>query len=393
MGMETVSFSDAGKKGMMLLFVPKEKDREETRVAMLPVDAGKLVQLGAQVEVEAGIGESIDISDQAYEKAGARISGNRRTSLSQADMVLRISAPAAEDIKHLKEGCIHISFLDPFNNFDIIRLLAARKVSTISLEMVPRTTIAQKMDVLSSQANLAGYVAVILAARRLQKIFPMMMTPAGTISAARVFVIGAGVAGLQAIATARRLGARVDAFDIRPEAQEQIASLGARPVKLDLGQTTSSENGYARQLTDEQIDKQREIMAKQCEQSDIVITTARVFGRKSPLIVTNEILDGMKTGSIVIDMAVETGGNVESSEVGKEVRRKGVTIIGIPELQRNVPVTASEMFSGNLYNFLNHFWDKDAGSFILNRDDDIIKGCLITCQGQIVNASIRQAAG
>jgi NAD(P) transhydrogenase subunit alpha len=377
----------------MKLFIPRETDKEETRAALIPPDAGKLAQSGAQVKVETGIGESIDISDEDYKKAGASISDNRRASMSEADMVLRISVPGGEDVKCLKEGCIHVSFLDPFNNFDIIRQLAERKVSAISLEMMPRTTVAQKMDVLSSQANLAGYVAVILAARRMQKIFPMMMTPAGTISAVRVFVIGAGVAGLQAIATAKRLGARVDAFDVRPEAQEQIASLGAKPVKADIGQTESSKNGYAKQLTDEQIDKQREIMAKQCSQSDIVITTARVFGKKSPLIVTNEILDGMKPGSIVIDMAVETGGNVESSQLGKEVRRKGVTIIGIPELQRYVALTASQMFSNNLYNFINHFWDKDSGSFMLNRDDEIIKGCLVSCQGQIVNAGIRDAIG
>jgi NAD(P) transhydrogenase subunit alpha len=384
-------FSAATDK--MKIFVPKETDEKETRVPLIPVDAGKLIQLGARVEVETGLGESIDISDDDYKTAGAQISDNRRASLSEADIVLRISPPAGEDIKRLKEDCIHVSFLDPFNNFDIIRQLAARKVSSIGLEMMPRTTVAQKMDVLSSQANLAGYVAVVLAAGRLQKIFPMMMTPAGTISPVRVFVIGAGVAGLQAIATAKRLGARVDAFDVRPEAQEQIVSLGAKPVKADLGQTASTKNGYAKQLADEQISKQRQAMAKQCAQSDIVITTARVFGKKAPLIVTNEMLDGMKAGSIVIDMAVEAGGNVESSKPGKEIKRKGVTIIGIPELQRYVPLTASQMFSSNLYNFLEHFWDKDAGNFTLNRDDEIIKGCLITCQGQIVNESISQAVG
>lgn len=377
----------------MKIFVLKETDKEETRVPLVPVNAGKLVQLGAHVEVETGIGKSIDISDEDYKTAGAQISDNRCASLSEADIILRISPPAGEDIKRLKEACIHVSFLDPFNNFDIIRKLAARKVSAIGLEMMPRTTIAQKMDVLSSQANLAGYVAVVLAAGRLQKIFPMMMTPAGTISPVRVFVIGAGVAGLQAIATAKRLGARVDAFDVRPEAQEQIVSLGAKPVKIDLGQTASTKNGYAKQLADDQIEKQRQAMAKQCAQSDIVITTARVFGKKAPLIVTNEMLDSMKAGSIVVDMAVEAGGNVESSKPGQEVVRKGVTIIGIPELQRYVPLTASQMFSSNLYNFLEHFWDKEAGSFILNRDDEIIKGCLVTCQGQIVNKSIRQALG
>jgi NAD(P) transhydrogenase subunit alpha len=259
--------------------------------------------------------------------------------------------------------------------------------------MIPRTTIAQKMDVVTSQANLAGYAAVVLAAERQQRIFPMMMTPSGTIVPARVFVIGAGVAGLQAIATAKRLGARVDAFDVRPEAQEQILSLGAKPLNLELGQTGQTKDGYAGQLTDEQLRIQQEAMAKQCAQSDVVIATAQVFGRKAPLIVTNEMLDGMKSGSVVVDLAVETGGNVESSVLGKEIRRKGVIIIGQPDLERHVPVSASQMFSSNLYNFVEHFWDKEAKTFILNRDDEIIQGCLITHKGEIVNERIKEAIG
>jgi NAD(P) transhydrogenase subunit alpha len=377
----------------MKLFVPKERDAAETRVPLLQTDAGKLVRLGADVVVEAGIGESINISDDVYKEAGVKISSDRRASMSSADMVLRMSLPGGEDIQHLREGCIHISCMDPFNNFNLVKEIAARKVSAISLEMIPRTTIAQKMDVLSSQANLAGYVAVVLSAERQQKIFPMMMTAAGTIQPARVFVIGAGVAGLQAIATARRLGARVDAFDVRPDAQEQIMSLGAKPLRVDLGETGKTKDGYAQQLTDEQIRKQQEAMAKQCAQSDVVITTAKVFGRKAPLIVTNEMLDGMKPGSLVIDLAVETGGNVESSELDKEVERQGVTIIGWPELQRLVPVPASQMFSSNLYNFLEHFWDKDAKNFVLNRDDEIIQGCLVTHEGEIVNPVIKAAIG
>jgi len=377
----------------MKLFVPKEADAAETRVPLLPTDTGRLVQLGANVEVQGGIGESINIPDEAYERAGAKIARDRAVSLWGADIVLRISIPADEDIQHLAAGCIHISCMDPFNNFDAVSKLAAQRISGISLEMIPRTTIAQKMDVLSSQANLAGYVAVVLAAERQQKIFPMMMTAAGTIAPARVFVIGAGVAGLQAIATAKRLGARVDAFDVRPEAQEQILSLGAKPLNVDLGQTGKTKEGYARQLTDEQLDKQRRAMAKQCAQSDVVITTAKVFGRKAPLIVTNEMLDQMKPGSLVVDLAAETGGNAEASELGKEVERKGVTIIGFAQLERMVPVPASQMFSSNLYNFLEHFWDKEAASFKLDRDDEIIRSCLITHEGEIVNSAISSAIG
>jgi len=280
--------------------------------------------------------------------------------------------------------------MDPFNHPDLVKQFAERGVSAISLEMIPRTTIAQKMDVLSSQANLAGYVAVILAAERYRGIFPMMMTPAGTMAPARVFVIGAGVAGLQAMATAKRLGARVDGFDVRPEAQEQIRSLGARPLIVDLGETGQTKEGYAKQLSEEQLKKQREAMAKQCAQSDVVITTARVFGRRAPVIVTNEILDGMKPGSIVIDMAVEVGGNVEASALGKVVMRKGVSIIGWPELQRKVPVSASQMFSNNLYNFVEHFWDKQEKRFVLRRDDEILQACLITHQGQVVHPTIKE---
>lgn len=377
----------------MKLFFPKETDAQETRVPLLPVDAGKLASLGAQVLAEAGIGESLSIPDEQYEAAGAQICEDRAASLSSTDMVLRISVPSSEDIRHLREGCIHISFMDPFRNFDVVRRLAGRNVSGISLEMIPRTTIAQKMDVLSSQANLAGYVAVVLAAERQQRILPMMMTPCGTISPARVFVIGAGVAGLQAIATAKRLGARVDAFDVRAEAREQILSLGAKPLDLDLGRTGHTKDGYAEQLSDEQLRIQQEAMEKLCSQSDVVIAAAQVFGRKAPLIVTNEMLDGMKPGSVVVDLAVATGGNVESSVPGREIRRKGVIIIGEADLERHVPASASQMFSSNLYNFVEHFWDTEAKTFVLDRDNDIIKDCLVMHAGEIVSTRIKEAIG
>jgi H+-translocating NAD(P) transhydrogenase subunit alpha len=372
----------------MQLFVTRSTDPEETRVPMIPADIARLTQLGARVHVEAGIGTPIDIPDADYGRAGAQVSGDRPAGLSEADMVLQMSIPRSEDIRQVRPGCIHIGYLDPFRNGRIVTELAAGGVSGISLEMIPRTTIAQKMDVLSSQANLAGYVAVILATERLKKILPMMMTPAGTIAPARVFVIGAGVAGLQAIATAKRLGARVDAFDVRPDAQEQIRSLGAKPLVVDLGETGQTKGGYAKQLTPEQLDKQRAAMAKQCAQSDIVITTARVFGRSSPRIVTNQMLDGMKPGSVVVDLAVETGGNVEASELGKEIERNGVLIVGLPELQRHVPIPASQVFSSNLYSFVEHFWDKETKHFRLDLDDEIIKGCLVTHQGQIVHPSL-----
>ncbi len=375
----------------MRLFFARETDPQETRAPLLPTDAATLTKLGAEIVVQAGMGQSIHVEDDEYERAGARLSTDRLMAMTGAEMVLRMGIPPAEDISLLVEGCIHVSLLDPFNNSDAIRQLAQRKVSAISLDMIPRTTLAQKMDVLSSQANLAGYVAVMLAAERLNRILPMMMTPAGTIQPARVFIIGAGVAGLQAIATARRLGARVDAFDVRPEAHEQIRSLGAKPLVVELGQTGQTRDGYARQLTEEQLAAQRQAMAKQCAQSDIVITTAKVFGRKAPVIVTNEMLDGMKPGSIVVDLAVEAGGNVEASRLGREIDRKGVMILGLPELQRRVPVPASAMFSSNLCNFVQHFWDKTAGHLVLNRDNEIIAGCLITHNGQVVHPAVKES--
>jgi NAD(P) transhydrogenase subunit alpha len=375
----------------MKIFAPRENDVNETRVALLPGDCDKLIKLAAEVEIEAGLGRTIAIDDEAYRDAGAKISGDRQASLSGAQLILRMSAPGSEDIQKLGPGCIHVSFLDPFNNVSAVKSLAAGKISAISLEMIPRTAVAQKMDALSSQANLAGYVAVILSAQRLSKIFPMMMTAAGTIPAVRVFVIGAGVAGLQAIATARRLGARVDAFDVRSEAQEQILSLGARPLRVDIGQAEKTKNGYAKQLSDEQLRIQRQAMAKQCAVSDVVITTARIFGKKAPLIITNDMLDGMKPGSLVVDLAADSGGNVEASEPDKEIERKGVTIMGYPKLQRHVPMTASQMFSSNLYNLVEHFWDKAAKTFALNRDDEILQGCLITHGGETVNPLIRDA--
>ncbi|MFC1763100.1 NAD(P) transhydrogenase subunit alpha [Planctomycetota bacterium] len=375
----------------MKLFVCKETEANETRIPLLPADAGKLVSLGAKLTIETGLGVAIAIDDEAYEKAGAQIVGDRTAALGQADLVLRMSIPAIAEIQALRGGSIHVSPMDPFIKRDIVYAFQDQRVSGVSLEMIPRTTIAQKMDILSSQANLAGYVAVVLAAERQAKILPMMMTPAGTIPPARVFVIGAGVAGLQAIATARRLGARVDAFDVRPEAQEQILSLGAKPLKVDLGETGKTKDGYAKQLTDEQLEKQRQAMAKQCAQSDVVITTAKVFGRQAPVIVTNDMLDGMKPGSLVVDLAIETGGNVEATELGQEIVRNGVTLIGLPELQRHVPVPASQMFSSNLTHFITHFWDKEAKTFTLNRADEIIQSALITHDGEIVNEKILSA--
>jgi NAD(P) transhydrogenase subunit alpha len=372
----------------MKIAVPADNQSTETRVPLIPEHVAKLVNAGAEVTVESGLGETVRIADDNYSASGAAVVANRGALLENADMILRIGKPALEEVDLLKQDCIYISLLDPFNEKEIIEAFVDKRISAISMEMVPRITRAQKMDVLSSQANLAGYVAVILAAERLNRIFAMMMTPAGTIAPARVFVIGVGVAGLQAIATAKRLGARVEAFDTRPVVEEQVKSLGARFVKIDLGETGQTKDGYAKALTDEQLQKQREGMAKVCAAAEVVITTAQLFGRKAPLIVTEDMVKGMQPGSVIVDLAVESGGNVAGSQVDQEIDHDGVLIIGLRNLPGRVAVHASQMFSSNLFNFVQEFWDHENKQINLDFDDEIIKGCLITHQGKIVNAMI-----
>jgi len=374
----------------MKLFIPKETYPNELRVPMLPSDVEKLVKKGADIEIESSLGVTCNYTDAQYENAGAKVVRDRRAGLSSAEVVLRLRKPVLDEARLLRSGSIHVSYLDPFNEKQLVQVLAEQGVSAICMEMIPRTTLAQKMDVLSSQASLAGYVAVILAAERLNKVFPMMMTPAGTIQPARVFIIGAGVAGLQAIATAKRLGARVEAFDTRPVVAEQVRSLGARFVQVDLGETGETKNGYARELTPEQLQKQREGMAKVCAEADVVITTAQVFGRKAPVIVTKDMIAGMKPGSIVIDLAVEGGGNVEGSVRGQEVMVNGVNIIGLENLPARVAVHASQMYSSNLTSLVEHFWNQETKRFELNLEDEILKGCLVTHNKEVRNELLRK---
>jgi NAD(P) transhydrogenase subunit alpha len=373
----------------MNVVVPKEVHPGETRVALIPEHIAKLVKVGAHITVETGIGQTVNIPDEDYAKAGASLEADRSNLFQAADMVLRIRKPTIEEVALLKEESIYVSLLDPFNERELIEALKNKSVASISMEMIPRITRAQKMDVLSSQSNLAGYVAVILAAERLDKIFPMMMTPAGTISPARVFVIGVGIAGLQAIATAKRLGARVDAFDTRPVVEEQVKSLGARFVKVDLGETGQTKDGYAKALSDEQLQKQREEMAKVCAASDVVITAAQVFGRKAPLIITEDMIRSMSKGSVIVDLAVETGGNVAGSQPDQEVEVNGVRIIGLANLPGEVAVNASQMFSANLFALVDEFWNEEEKRFHLDFEDEIIQGCVITYKGEITNEMIR----
>mgnify|MGYP006429892671 CR=1 FL=1 len=373
----------------MLIGVPRETAPGELRAALVPVGVKKLTGLGLEVVVESGVGEGAGFPDSAYEDAGASIEAERGALLGRADIVLRIRKPSPEDTAALKNGAIHASLLDPFNEKELIDTLAQAGTTSISMEMVPRSTRAQKMDVLSSQANLAGYVTVILAARELDKIFPMMMTPAGTISPAKVFVIGAGVAGLQTIATAKRLGARVTAFDTRPVVAEQVESLGGKFLHIDLGDTGQNEQGYANELTPDQQAKQREGQKEAIAESDVVITTAQLFGRPAPRLVDAEMIAGMRPGSVIVDMAVETGGNVEGSRPGEIVDVEGVKVIGLRNLPAEVARNASEMFSANLFNLVDEFWDKESGTFDLDLEDDILKSCVITHGGEVVNETIK----
>jgi len=368
----------------MTVFFPLEADA--TRVALTPDNAGKLVKAGLDVRVERGLGESLGWSDAHYEAKGAQVVTDAAAALAQSGLVVRVGKPSGS---HEAGRGVHISSLDPFRERALVDALAAAGVSTISVEMIPRTTIAQKMDVLCSQACLAGYAAVILAGERLDRVFTMMMTPSGTIAAAMVFSSGAGVAGLQAIATAKRLGAKVEAFDTRPAVEEQVQSLGAKFVKVDLGETGQTAQGYAKALTEEQLAKQREVMAKQVAQADVVITTAQVFGRPAPRLLTTAMIEAMRPGSVVIDMAAATGGNVEGSEPGVEKKVGGALLIGARNLADHVAVNASQMLSNNYLALIEHLWDKENKALKIDPSEEILSGCLLTHGGQVVHPQFR----
>ena len=370
------------------LFVCRETDPRETRVALVPADCKKLSALGYEVAVESGAGLKSGFPDSDYESSGASVAATgpaAAAAMAAADAVLRVCRP--DSASGIRPGALHVSFLDPFRERPLVDEMAKAGVRLVSLEMIPRTTLAQKMDAQSSQTSLAGYAAVLAAAARLPKAFPMMVTPAGTITPARVFVIGVGVAGLQAIATAKRLGARVDAFDTRPAVEEQVRSLGASFVKIDLGgETGQTAQGYARELTPEQLARQCEAQAKVCERADVVVTTAKVFGRPAPRLIGEDVLSRMKPGSVVVDMASATGGNVEGSRPFDEVvTDRGVILLPGESLERRVPQDASKMLSGNFTALLEHARDRETGRFRAADGDEILSGCILTDGGRIVH--------
>ena len=375
----------------MRIFVPRETEPGEPRAAVTPDTVQRYGRKdGAVVAVESGAGAGCHFSDDQYREAGAEVVTDRTQDLGKADIILRVRRPPDDEISAMKKGAIHISFLDPFNEPELIDALAGQGVSAISVELVPRSTRAQKLDALSSQHNIAGYAMVVLAAERLGAVMPMMMTPSGTLQPARAFIIGAGVAGLQAIATAKRLGARVEAFDTRPVVEEQVKSLGAKFIKVDLGETGQTDQGYAKELTEEQLAKQRELMADTCAGADIVITTAQLFGRKAPVVLSADVVERMKAGAVVVDYAVESGGNVEGSVAGQETQVNGVTIIGLRNIPGRYAVSASSMYANNLYNYVDEFWDDESKGMKLDREDEIIAGSLVTHDGQMVNEMVRK---
>jgi H+-translocating NAD(P) transhydrogenase subunit alpha len=366
----------------MKIGVLAELHLDEQRCAIIPSDANRLTKLGFEVIIQSGLGQKIGYHDEDYVKAGAEVSSDRELVLAEGQIILALRTISIDDAQKIKAGTVLVSFLAPKEQPELLRILADRGVTAISMEYIPRTTRAQKMDALSSQASLAGYAAVILAASETNHVLPMMTTPAGTINPSRVFVIGAGVAGLQAIATAKRLGARVDAFDTRPVVAEQVKSLGAKFLEIDLGSTGQTKDGYATELTPDQINLQREAMAKQCALSDIVITTAQVFGRKAPIIITQKMVEGMKPGSIIIDLAIETGGNTEGAIAGQTANINGVRIIGMLNMPGRVAYHASQMYSANLYNLIDEYWNKEKHLLNLSLEDDILSACVVAHAGK-----------
>lgn len=376
----------------MIIAIPKELLPGENRVACVPDVASKLIKSGFEVIVETNAGLNAGFRDDQYIKAGAKIANTVEELYSNADIIFKVQRPiehpsGKHEIDLYKKGSLLISLAYVLHYYDIAKKCAERGIDFIAMDMIPRTTLAQKMDALSSQANIAGYKSVILAANHLGKIFPLMMTAAGTISPAKVVIMGAGVAGLQALGTAKRLGAVVEVSDIRPAVKEEVQSLGGKFIEVETSADMQDAGGYAKEASPEFLKKQQELIFKHVTEADIVITTALVPGKKAPILVTEEMVKHMRAGSVVLDMATEFGGNCEISEKGKTVKKYDVTIIGEPNLPSMVPTHASEMYSKNILSLIQHI-SKD-GKINLNLDDEIVKGCLITRNGEVINQRVK----
>ncbi len=381
----------------MKIAIVKERRPHESRVAATPETVKKLKALGAEVTIEAGAGTAASYTDQAYGDAGATIAPDAASAIAAADIVFKIQRPmsAAEgndELALLRQGQTLMAPLGALTNPELVQALAGKGVTSFALELIPRITRAQSMDILSSQANLAGYKAVLLAANHFGRIFPQMMTPGGTLAPARAFIMGVGVAGLQAIATARRLGAVVTATDVRPATKEQVQSLGAKFVAVEDDEFKAAETagGYAKQMSPEYQAKQAALVAEHIKAQDIVVTTALIPGRKAPVLVTEEMVRTMKPGSVIVDMAVEQGGNCPLSQFGTVVDVNGVRIVGPANLPGELPTDASALFARNLLNFITPMVDKETGALTINPEDEVVKGTLVTRDGRIVHPSLAQ---
>ncbi len=380
----------------MIVAVPKEAYPGERRIALIPQTVPALIKAGLEVAVEAGAGEGVNSQDADFEAQGARVEQDRHRLLSQADIVLMVRGPGSDpdfpaaDLDALKQGALLIGFLEPLAEPDIMKELAQRELTVFAMELMPRTTLAQSMDALSSMATIAGYKAVLAAADASPKLFPMFMTAAGTITPSRVFVLGAGVAGLQAIATARRLGAVVEAFDIRPVVKEQVESLGAKFIQLELEtQDAEDAGGYATAQSEDFYRRQQQLMAERIQSSDVVITTAAVPGKTSPVLISEEVVAGMRPGSVIVDIAAEKGGNCAVTKPGEKIVHKGVTVIGPLNLPAQVPVHASQMYAKNISSFLLHIVKE--GKLELDLQDEITKAALVAHGGELVHQTVLDA--
>ncbi|GHB68217.1 Re/Si-specific NAD(P)(+) transhydrogenase subunit alpha [Persicitalea jodogahamensis] len=372
----------------MKIAVPKETKPFERRVALTPDVVKSLQKAGFTCLIETGAGEASYFSDEKYHDAGAGIAPTAQAAFADADVILKVNAPTEEDVAAMKEGSIVISYLYAYTIPEVVAALNKKKITAFSMDAVPRISRAQKMDALSSQANLAGYKAVILGANALGKIFPLLMTAAGTITPARTLVFGVGVAGLQAIATAKRLGAVVEATDVRAETKEQVESLGGRFLQVEGAEGVKVEGGYAKEVSADYLEKQQALIKDRIKEADLAITTALVIGKKAPVLITEDMVKSMKTGSVIVDMAVESGGNCELSEFGKTVVKHGVTIIGEANMPSLLPVNASELYAKNISTLLLHLATKDG--FKWEMEEEITQGSLITHNGELVHGFTKE---
>jgi NAD(P) transhydrogenase subunit alpha len=374
---------------VMKIAVLKEALAWERRVPIVPDSIKRLGQKKIEVVVESGAGERALAFDADSESAGARVLASARAAIADADCVMRLRVPSIDEVASLKEGSTLVGPILPLVNHDLVRALAARNITTLALDSIPRTTVAQMMDVLSSQATCAGYYAVVMAAGALPRFFPMLITAAGTIAPATLLVLGAGVAGLSAIGAGRRLGARVEAFDVRKVAKEQVESLGAKFVEVASDEDAQTSGGYAKEVSEAYKRKQAEAMAKHAAKADAIVCTALIPGKRAPVLLTEEMVKGMRPGSVIVDLAAEQGGNCALTEAGKTVVKHGVTIIGAADLPSHVAVHASHMWSRNMEKLLFHV-TKD-GALTCDDKDEIVRGCMITRGGEIVHEAVKEA--